>query len=78
MESNSIADCPSTKSYHNMLKLVLGALIGGANYEDVYMESELENENENNITEDEHQSTSMNKIVRSCDELQIIDSQLSL
>ena len=62
MESNSIADCPSTKSYHTMLKLVLGALIGGANYEDVYMESELENENENNITEDEHQSTSTNKI----------------
>ena len=64
MESNSIADCPSTKSYHTMLKLVLGALIGGANYEDVYQESELENENENenNKTEYEHQSTSMNKI----------------
>jgi hypothetical protein len=45
-----------------MLKLVLGALIGGANYEDVYMESEFENENENNITEEEHQSTSMNNI----------------
>ena len=45
-----------------MLKLVLGALIGGANYEDVYKESEFENENENNLTEDEHQSTSMNKI----------------
>ena len=64
MESNSIADCPSTKSYHTMLKLVLGALVGGANYEDVYLESELENENENenNITEDNHQSTSMHKI----------------
>ena len=49
-----------------MLKLVLGALVVGANYEDVYLESELENENENgnenNITEDNHQSTSMNKI----------------
>jgi len=43
-----------------MLKLISGALIGGANYEDVYIESEFDNEN--NITEDEHQNTSMNKI----------------
>ena len=64
LESNSTSDCPSTqhqqKSYRTMLKLISGALTGGANYENVYIESQFENEN--NITEDEHQNTSMNKI----------------
>lgn len=42
------------------MKLICGALIGGANYEDVYME--LDFENETNITRNENQNTNIAKI----------------
>jgi len=49
----------TAKTYPTILKLISGALIGGAKYEDVYMESE--DDNENNGTDD-NQTTSMHKI----------------
>jgi hypothetical protein len=52
----------TAKTYPTILKLISGALIGGAKYEDVYMESE--DDNENNGTDDNQTTPRLDAILR--------------
>jgi hypothetical protein len=49
----------TNKTFPTMLKLISGALIGGVNYEEIYMDSDLDDES-NNMAE--HQNTNIHKI----------------
>ncbi len=66
MSSDSTNDGQSTqqtsKTFPIMLKLISGALIGGVNYEEIYMDSEIDDKTNPSTTMGVDQNTNIHKI----------------
>jgi hypothetical protein len=58
----------TNKTYSTMLKLISGALVGGANYSEIYITSDIEEDDTSNETS-KHQSNDQHKIIPTLQEV---------